>query len=203
MRIGVIADTHGYFDPRLRELLAGVEVILHAGDVGTQAVLDELGQIAPVRAVRGNVDPPELNLPLSLKLDIEGLKVEMMHILPVPQSEVEDWADRTLEIGGKPPRRSEAFLKTFDDAIGVVVFGHSHQPCLITLGRRLFFNPGSAGKKRFDLPRCCGLLEVVPSHAAASTGGRLETLPAGIASILPLEKHRESLPHRVQLDFEE
>ncbi|HKS97787.1 MAG TPA: metallophosphoesterase family protein, partial [Terriglobia bacterium] len=158
MKIGVVADTHGYFDPRLRELLAGVEMILHAGDVGKQEVLDELAEIAPVRAVRGNVDPPELSLPPSLKLGLAGLQVEMMHILPVPQSEVEDWAERTLDVDGKPPRRSEPFLKTFEDATDVVVFGHSHQPCVVTLGRRLFFNPGSAGKKRFDLPRCCGLL---------------------------------------------
>src|SRR5579863_6133270 len=189
MKIGVVSDTHGYFDPRLRELLAGVEVILHAGDVGTQEVLDGLGQIAPVRAVRGNVDPPELNLPPSLKLSLAGLGAEMLPILPVPQSEVEEWADRTLEIDGKPPRRSEAFLETFDDATGVVVFGHSHQPCLVTLGRRLFFNPGSAGKKRFDLPRCCGLLEVLPNGIRASIG--------------VLEKFDGFLPHRVQLDFED
>jgi uncharacterized protein len=188
MRIGVVADTHGYFDPRLRKLLIGVEMILHAGDVGTQEVLGELAQIAPVHAVRGNVDPPELNLPPSLKLDLDHLHLEMMHILPVPQSEVEDWADRTLEIDGKPPRRSEAFLKTFDDKTGVVVFGHSHYPCLVTLGRRLFFNPGSAGKKRFDLPRCCGLLEVLPSGIRAA--------------ISVLEYYDGFLPHRVQLDFE-
>jgi uncharacterized protein len=189
MRIGVIADTHGYFDPRLREMLAAVEVILHAGDVGSREVLDELRRIAPVHAVGGNVDPPELNLPPSLKLELEGLRLEMMHILPVPQSEVEEWADRTLLPDGKPPKRSEAFLKTFDDATGAVVFGHSHQPCLITLGRRLFFNPGSAGKKRFDLPRCCGLLEIVPDGIRAS--------------IEPLEKYDGALPSKIRMDFEE
>src|SRR5579863_10613332 len=189
MKIGVVSDTHGYFDPRLRELLAGVEVILHAGDVGTQEVLDGLGQIAPVRAVRGNVDPPELNLPPSLKLSLAGLGVEMLHILPVPQSEVEEWADRTLEIDGKPPRRSEAFLETFDDSTGLVVFGHSHQPCLVTLGRRLFFNPGSAGKQRFRLPRCYGLLEISANGIHAS----IERLGA----------YDERLPASVWLDFDE
>ena len=189
MRIGVIADTHGYFDPRLKELLAGVEMILHGGDVGSEAVLDELSEIAMVHAVRGNVDSPSLNLPPSLKLDIAGLHVELMHILPVPQSALEAWSERTLLPDGKPPQLSEAFLKTFDDATGVIIFGHSHQPCLVTLGQRLFFNPGSAGKKRFGLPRCCGLLEVLPNGVRAA--------------IRVLEKYDGFLPHHVQLDYEE
>src|SRR5207244_10122228 len=82
------------------------------------------------------------------------------HILPIPQSVLEEWSDAALP-RGRPPQRSEKFLATFDEATGVVVFGHTHQPCLATLGDRLFFNPGSAGKKRFDLPRCCGLLEII------------------------------------------
>lgn len=190
MKIGVVSDTHGYFDPLLKQALSGVEVILHGGDVGSQSVLDELNQIAPVRAVRGNVDSPELNLPLSLKLDLGGLHVEMMHILPVPQSEVEEWGGRVASPDAPPPRRSEAFLRTFDDATGVVIFGHSHQPCLVTLGRRLFFNPGSAGKKRFDLPRSYGLLDILP-----------EGIRASIKRLGPYDSG--PLPRAIRMDFDE
>ena len=190
MKIGVVSDTHGYFDPLLKQALSGVEVILHGGDVGSASVLDELNQIAPVHAVRGNVDSPELNLPPSLKLAIGGLHVEMMHILPVPQSEIEEWGGRVAPPDAPPPRRSEAFLRTFDDATGVVVFGHSHQPCLVTLGRRLFFNPGSAGKKRFDLPRSYGLLDILPDGIRASVKrlGPYDTL---------------HLPRPIRVDFDE
>lgn len=188
MKIGVISDTHGYFDPLLRQAFKGVDAILHGGDVGSD-VLDELKRIAPVHAVRGNVDPPDLNLSLSLKLSLGGLQVEMIHILPVPQSELEAWEERTALPDGKAPLRSEAFLGTFDDATGLVVFGHTHQPCLVTLGRRLFFNPGSAGKKRFDLPRCYGLLEIFDD--------------AICASIKPLAAYDGKLPPRIGLDFED
>ncbi len=68
MRIGVISDTHGFFDNKLKKLFCGVDAIVHGGDVGSPEVLDELGGIAPVHAVRGNVDMPASNLPLSLTL---------------------------------------------------------------------------------------------------------------------------------------
>jgi putative phosphoesterase len=161
MRVGVLADTHGFFDPRLRERLAGVECILHAGDIDSQSVLDDIAAIAPVHAVRGNVDPADLGIPLSRTLRLEGAQIQMQHILPVPQSELEQWSDGAL--GRKNlPRRCETFLKSFGGATRVVIFGHSHQPCLAALSRTLFFNPGSAGKKRFSLPRCCGVMEISP-----------------------------------------
>jgi uncharacterized protein len=186
MRIGVVSDTHGYFDPKLNQALAGVQMILHAGDVGSQDVLDSLGRIAPVRAVRGNVDSPEAELPLSLKLHCEQLQIEMVHILQTSQSEVQEWAE-LASAGNKPPVRSERFLEAFDDSTNVVIFGHSHQPHLSALGPVIFFNPGSAGKKRFSLPRSCGLLEPVP-------GGIL-------AWIELLEKYNGPVPPRIQLDF--
>lgn len=159
MRIGVVSDTHGYFDPRLREVLAGVETILHAGDVDSPDILEELEQIAPVLAVRGNVDGHELGLPLTRTLHFENVQVEILHILPAQPPELRAWSDITN--AGKPfPKRRGILLKTFDPATRVVIFGHSHQPCLLTIAKKLFFNPGSAGKKRFSLPRCCGLLEI-------------------------------------------
>lgn len=161
MKIGLVSDTHGYLDPRLPGLLAGVDYILHAGDVGSRAVIDSLETVAKVRAVRGNVDPPAMNLPPSLKAQFENLQIEMYHQLLIAQEELERWDD------GSPlqklnPKRSAPFLENFDPATKVVIFGHSHRPCLLTVGHRLFINPGSSGKKRFSLPRCYGVLEVFP-----------------------------------------
>lgn len=184
MKIGVVSDTHGFFDLRLDELLAGVEAIIHGGDVGSQEVLHELGRIAKVHAVRGNMDPKELNLPPSLTLGFEGVQVELLHTLTVPQAELQAWSDGEL-LGKMQPERRDAFLKTFDGATRVVVFGHSHQPCLLTLGHTLFFNPGSAGKQRFSLPRCCGVLEVFPRGVRGT--------------VLSLERHNEKLPGKVWL----
>ncbi len=187
MKIGVVSDTHGYFDPKLRDVLKDVRAILHAGDVGSAEVLAELQAIAPVHAVRGNVDGSELSLPLTAAVEFDGLHVEMMHILPVPQSELKAWGEGTVA-GGKAPMRSERFLATFKPETGMVIFGHSHEPCLVSLGDRLFFNPGSAGRKRFSLPRCCGIMEVA--------GGRLW------ASVVPLEKNGPPLPERVSFEIE-
>lgn len=161
MKIALVSDTHGYLDPRLPELLAGVDSILHAGDVGSRAVLEDLESIAEVKAVRGNVDSAELNLPPSLKLRFENVQIEMQHQLSAPQDELEKWADGSA-LQKKSPERRAQFLETFDPQTKVVVFGHSHRPCLLAMGHQLFFNPGSAGKKRFSLPRCFGMLEIFP-----------------------------------------
>jgi putative phosphoesterase len=184
MKIGVISDTHGFADPRLRDLLAGVEAILHAGDVGSQEVLDELGRIAPVLAVRGNLDPAPLDLPLARTAQFESIQVELIHQLGVPPGELQKWSDGAL-LGKMHPERRDAFLKSFGEATRVVVFGHSHQPCLIAVGHKLFFNPGSAGKQRFSLPRCCGLLEIFPRGVRGA--------------LLSLERYNERLPGKVWL----
>ena len=83
MKIGIVADTHGFFDPRLTELLAGVEAILHAGDVGTREILDTLALMAPVRAVRGNTDSLLLDFPLMLRQRWGGVQIEVQHDLTV------------------------------------------------------------------------------------------------------------------------
>ena len=182
MRIGVVSDTHGYFDPKLHKLLAGVKAIVHAGDVDSQNILDELEQIAPVHAVRGNVDGAELGLPLTRTLRFEGVQIQMQHKLPALQSEVGAWLKGTAKTHA---RRRDDFLKNYDRGTRIVIFGHSHEPCLIPLGHILFFNPGSAGKKRFSLPRCCGLLEI------SSKG--IE------AWIMSLEGDEQNLPGKVWL----
>jgi uncharacterized protein len=182
MKIALVSDTHGYFDPQLPELLAGVDSILHAGDVGSQSVLDELRRIAAVRAVQGNVDPVELNLALSLKVRFENVQVEIQHQLPVPQEELEKWRDGS-ELEKMSPGRRARFLENFDPETKVVVFGHSHCPCLLTVGHTLFFNPGSSGKRRFSLPRCFGLLEVFPRGVRGliiGLEGQDETLPESV-----------------------
>jgi uncharacterized protein len=188
MKIGVISDTHGYVDPHLAEILAGVDAILHAGDVGSGEVLDELRLIAKVYAVEGNVDPAELDLPPSLALRFQNLRVEIQHQLPVPQQELENWADGSL-LPRLKPERTAKFLESFDPATRVVVFGHSHLPCLLSIGHRLFFNPGSSGKRRFRLPRCLGMLELFPRGVRGT--------------IIGLEGESGSLPSEVWLPLGE
>ncbi len=182
MKIGVVSDTHGYVDPQLAEILAGVDAVVHAGDVGSQDVLDELRLISKVHAVEGNVDSPSLNLPPSLTVRIQDLQVEIQHQLPVPQQELENWADGGL-LTRLNPERGAKFLESFNPDTHVVVFGHSHVPCLLTIGHRLFFNPGSSGKKRFSLPRCCGMLELFPRGVRGSIiglEGESGNLPADV-----------------------
>lgn len=188
MKLAVLSDTHDYFDPRLPEMLGGVEGILHAGDVASEDVLAELGRIAKVYAVRGNVNARGLKLPTSLRLQFEGVQVEILHQLTIPQSELEAWADGEM-LGKMHPERRDAFLASFDAATRVVIFGHSHQPCLMTLGHRLFFNPGSAGQQRFSLPRCFGMLEIFPRGVRGT--------------VISLERQNERLPANVWLPIEE
>jgi len=182
-----VSDTHGFFDPRLVEVLEGVQVILHGGDVGSLVVLDELRQIARVYAVQGNVDSPALGLPPSFSRRFDGVQIEMRHILPVRQSQLEEWARDSAPSRARAAGR-DMFFKNFDPTTRVVIFGHSHEPALLVVGGKLFFNPGSAGKKRFSLPRCCGLLEI-------SNGGIK-------ATIKPLEGYNEHLPVGIQMDTE-
>ena len=142
--IGVISDTHGRFDPKISSVFKGVSRILHAGDIGDLRVLRQLEQIAPVTAVWGNVDegsvPPGVDEMQTLQLG--GLRIFMIHIL------------------GGPQRLTRVLKQRIDQAQpNVVVFGHSHKPLLETHGKVLYFNPGSAGPKRFSLPRSVGLLK--------------------------------------------
>lgn len=141
-RIGVIADTHGRLHPRVADVFAGVDHILHAGDIGGAHVLEELERIAPVTAVLGNNDDASGEDVLRLRLG--GLKVLLTHILPRPR---------------KLGRAVAASLR--DDPADVVVFGHSHLPHNERIDTTLFFNPASAGPRRFDLPISVGLLEKV------------------------------------------
>jgi len=131
-RIGLIADTHGLVRPEVFDALAGVEVILHAGDVGAD-VLAELRAIAPVFAVHGNTDPlndPEL--PPAIDRDFDGVRVHVSH---------------GHELGSPRPER---LLEAYD--ADVVVYGHTHKALVHRAGRRWVVNPGAAGPRRFSLP---------------------------------------------------
>jgi hypothetical protein len=128
--IGLIADTHGLVRPRALEALRGVELILHAGDVG-EGVLAELQAVAPVQAVRGNTDPvDDASLPVSLMLDHGGLTVFVTH---------------GHELGVPTPAE---LLATY--AGDVLVYGHTHRKVLHAADGRWVVNPGAAGPRRFD-----------------------------------------------------
>lgn len=140
MRIGVISDTHGCLDPRVRKIFAGVDHILHAGDVGPHSLLLELGAMAPVTAVLGNTDT-WLQLPLTELVELAGRKFLVHHIVD-PRALTDELKDRVARV--RPD---------------VVVFGHTHQPFCETIGGTLFFNPGYAGKQRFALERSVAILD--------------------------------------------
>jgi putative phosphoesterase len=143
---GLISDTHGLIRPGVHDALATVELILHAGDVGGSAVLDELRLIAPVKAVFGNTDPPgEPGLVDDVVIEVAGLRVHLSH---------------GHEVGSPTPAKLAARY----DA-DVVVYGHTHRPLVTRYDGRLFVNPGAAGPKRFNLSPSVGVLTVANGKA--------------------------------------
>jgi putative phosphoesterase len=132
MRVGLISDTHGLIRAEALAALDGVEIILHAGDVGGHSVLRELAAIAPVHAVYGNTDDPIQGLPQRVDLTLGGLKVHVSH---------------GHEVGSPTPER---LVREY--AADVIVFGHTHKPLIDTVGKTLVVNPGAAGPRRFKLP---------------------------------------------------
>lgn len=140
MRIGVISDTHNYFDPKIPKLFAGVEHILHGGDIGLPSILLELGRIAPVTAVAGNTDDSAHRYRETELVELEGRKFLLHHI--VSPRELAEPLEQRL-------RR---------EAPDVVVFGHTHKPFCETINGILFLNPGYAGKTRFGLERTVAIL---------------------------------------------
>jgi putative phosphoesterase len=138
--IGVVSDTHGYYDERLDDVLAGAEHIVHAGDIGTIDVLSRLRALAPVTAVLGNTDLPfwDGELPWEAEVEALGLRILVCHI------------------GESLMGRHDPVAEGFD----LVVSGHSHKSAVERRGDTLFLNPGAAGKARFGLPRTCALVTV-------------------------------------------
>jgi uncharacterized protein len=137
-RIGLISDTHGLVRPEALKALEGVELIVHAGDIGKPEVLDRLQAIAPVAAIKGNNDtaPWTRRIPEILDLHIKDRTLRVIHNV----------------------RDSESDLRAA--GIDVVISGHSHKPSVETRDNVLFVNPGSAGPRRFKLPVTVGLLDL-------------------------------------------
>lgn len=148
LRIGLISDTHGLLRPEVHRALAGVSMILHAGDVCGEDILDELALIAPVRAVRGNCDEPsEWRLPLRLDLVIGGLRIHVSH-------------------GNELGRPGAAKVAAAYDA-DVCVYGHTHKQLVERVAGRLVVNPGAAGPRRFDLVPSVAILTIADGRAEA------------------------------------
>ena len=143
MRIGLISDTHGLMRGEALAALAGVEQILHAGDVGRLSVLRELQGIAPVQAVYGNVDDPLFALPQHLDLVFDGVRVHVSH---------------GHEVGSPTPQTLAAAYHA-----DVIVYGHTHKPLIEMVGRTLVVNPGAAGPKRFNLAPSVAVLTIINS----------------------------------------
>jgi putative phosphoesterase len=144
VRIGVISDTHGKLDGRVPALFAGVRRIIHAGDIGNEDLIWELENIAPVIAVRGNNDARTICFPNERMAVIEGRTFYVRHQFATVE-----------KMTGAQQRIIEQHMPD------VVVFGHSHQAYAGRWRGTLLFNPGSAGPKRFTLPRSVGLLELL------------------------------------------
>ena len=144
--IGLISDTHGMVRADVHRALAGVELILHAGDVGGDVVLDELALIAPVVAVYGNTDAPgDPRLAASIDREIGGVRIHVSH---------------GHELGSPTPER---LLERY--AAGVIVYGHTHRQLVVRADQRLVVNPGAAGARRFKLEPSVARLTIVAGRA--------------------------------------
>jgi putative phosphoesterase len=144
--IGLISDTHGMVRASVHDALAGVELILHAGDVGGDAILDELEVIAPVLAVYGNTDVPfDPRLSEAIEREIGGVRVHVSH---------------GHELGSPTP---EKLLERYP--ADVIVYGHTHKQLVVRADGRLVVNPGAAGARRFKLEPSVARLTIAAGRA--------------------------------------
>jgi len=143
-QVGIISDTHGLLRPQAIAALQHSDLILHAGDIGSPEILEELRTIAPIVAVRGNNDREDWanSLPIQEQITIEGISLQMLHIAQ----------DLVLQPG---------------TMTHIVVSGHSHKPAIVELNDRLYINPGSAGPRRFKLPVAIAQLHINGTAAQA------------------------------------
>jgi len=150
MKLGLISDTHGLLRAEVFEVFAGVDHILHAGDVGPAELLDELAAIAPVTAVWGNTDGWDVRRRAAevARVDLDGAPVVVLH---------------GMQLGAPTPEKAAAAYP----GAALVVFGHSHQPAIRRIGPTLAVNPGSAGKPRFRDPVTCALAEIAGGRVSA------------------------------------
>jgi uncharacterized protein len=145
MVVGLIADTHGLIRETALRALDGVDVILHAGDVGRRSVLDALAALAPVHAVFGNVDLPDGTLQASIDREFEGIRLHVSH---------------GHEIGSPTPER---LVERYD--ADVIVYGHTHRALVKQVRSTLVINPGAAGPARFNLKPSIARLQLPERNA--------------------------------------
>lgn len=158
MRLGVLSDTHGLLRPEVFDVFRAVDHILHGGDVGEPDILIALEGIAPVTAVYGNTDGPELRarLPQVAEVEIDGFAIVVTH---------GDQFERAT-----PAALHEAFPKA-----EIIVYGHTHKPLLELVDRTVtVMNPGGAGHPRFGIPPSVGIMEL---EAGIPPRARLVPLP--------------------------
>ena len=157
--IGVISDTHGLLRPEAFAALRGSDYLIHAGDIGDPAILEKLNEIAPVTAIRGNIDREAwaLKIPATNVLDAGGVSIYVVHNL------------------------QQLDLKPESAGFEVVVYGHSHVAKQGTKNGVLYFNPGSAGPRRFRLPVTIGRLTV---REGGVSGEMIEIVAGGISRAL-------------------
>jgi putative phosphoesterase len=138
MRIGIISDTHGLLRPQAKHALEGVTQIVHAGDIGRPDIITELGRIAPVIAIRGNIDTGQWaqRYPQTQMVTLGGRSIYVLH------------------------DRHALHLDPASCGVDIVISGHSHKPLIETIQGVLYLNPGSAGPRRFRLPVTLAILEL-------------------------------------------
>ena len=141
MKIGVISDTHGFLDPRVEKIFAGVDHIIHAGDIGYASIILELQLLAPATAVLGNCDD-HIGFPLTAAVELAGKKFLVHHIVN-PHAPDETLA---LQLAKEKP--------------AAVIFGHTHKKFAETVNGIFFFNPGYAGKPKFGAERSVARLHL-------------------------------------------
>ncbi len=137
IKIGVISDTHGLLRPQVKRLFKNEDLIIHAGDVGDKNILDELNSLTKTFVIKGNIDSEDwtFNIPYVLRLKINDKLFYLIH-----------------NIG-------ELKIDPIEEKIDCIIFGHSHKPSIKRKNNVLYFNPGSAGKKRFSLPITLGRIK--------------------------------------------
>jgi len=150
MVVGVLSDTHGHLYPKVRESLTGVDHIIHAGDIGSPRVLEELRRLAPVTAVRGNCDLEAwaAGLQSRAEVEFEGVPVVVGHI------------------AGHIGERARAPHHRHESRFAVVISGHTHVAAVERRDGTLYLNPGSAGPSRFGRPRTVARLTIVSDPGA-------------------------------------
>lgn len=146
MIVGIISDTHGLLRPEALELLRGSEHIIHAGDIGSPEIIPELEKIAPVTAIRGNIDvqPWARKFPATEVAEVGGVLLYVIHDV------------------------NDLDLKPESAGLAAVISGHSHKPKQEVRDGVLYFNPGSAGPRRFKLPISMGRMEISSAGIVAT-----------------------------------